>query len=199
MTKRLKVLVACEFSGIVRDAFNALGHRAMSCDVLPTEVHGSHYEGDVFDILEEGWDLMIAHPPCTAVCVSGNAHYANTEARSDGCDFIWDLWLAPIDKICIENPVGVMNSYYPDMPKPQYIQPYQFGHDASKKTGLWLKSLPNLRHKGYVHPNHIGRWSNQTPSGQNRLGPSEDRWKLRSTTYKGIAEAMALQWGGVVR
>ena len=189
----MRVLVACEFSGVVREAFRAKGHDAWSCDTLPAE-DGSpfHIQEDVLKHLECGWDLMIAHPPCTALAVSGNRWYANTEERTDASTFVWLLWNAPINKICIENPVGVINSLLPDMPKPQYIQPWQFGHDASKKTGLWLLNLPELIPTNIIKKK---RYANQTPSGQNNLGPSKDRWKLRSRTYEGIAKAMAEQWG----
>jgi len=174
----MRVLVACEYSGTVRDAFLALGHDALSCDLFPTDVEGPHYQGDVRDIINDGWDLMIAHPPCTYLCSSG-LH-----------------WNKP-------------------------IQPWQFGHDASKATCLWLRGLPPLRPTEIIEPRWVccgkaipdtlgkygcpnccgdkkpkARWANQTDSGQNRLPPSEDRWKIRSLTYPGIAKAMAEQWGG---
>lgn len=188
----MKVLVGCEFSGIVRDAFIRKGHDAMSCDLLPTESEGPHYVGDIFNIIDEGWDLAIFHPPCTAICTSGNRYYANTEERLAGIAFVELLWSADIDKICIENPVGVLSTMSTLGKPTQYIQPWQFGHDASKKTGLWLKGLPKLT-STLIQIKE--RYANQTPSGQSKLSPSKDRWKLRSRTYFGIADAMANQWG----
>ena len=188
----MRVLVACEYSGTVRDAFIARGHDAWSCDLLPTDVDGPHIHGDVTEILGDGWDLMIAHPPCTALCVSGNRHYANTQAREDALSFFRAFLDAPIDKVCVENPVGVVSSRIrkPD----QYIQPWEYGHAESKKTGLWLKGLAQLKSTNVLPLPDCGYWDNQTPSGQNKLGPSPDRWKIRSATYEGIARAMAAQW-----
>ncbi len=193
----LKVLVACEFSGIVRDAFTRAGHFAMSCDLLPSESPGWHYQGDVMDILNLGWDLMIAFPPCTYICSSG-MHWTTRGLRDpkltdDAIDFVQGLLNAPIPKIALENPVGCISTRVrkPD----QIIQPWFFGEDASKKTCLWLKNLPQLIHTNILAGDHKTRRGNQTPSGQNKLGPSKDRWKERSTTYLGIAEAMAQQWG----
>jgi hypothetical protein len=194
----MKVLVACEYSGTVRDAFTALGHDAMSCDMLPTDSPGPHYQGDVRDVLDHGWDLMIAHPPCTYLSVSG-IHWNDRGRGWDNTDkaleFVRLLMGANIPRIALENPVSIISSRIrkPD----QIIQPHQFGHDASKATCLWLKNLPKLLPTGEIPPRVIGgkrRWGNQTDSGQNKLAPSDDRWKLRSTTYKGIAQAMALQW-----
>jgi hypothetical protein len=196
----MKVLVACEYSGTVRDAFLKAGHDAMSCDLLPTDVPGPHYQGDVREILGNGWDLVIAHPPCTYLSVSG-MHWTTRGLRDpklteEALDFVQLLLEAPISKICIENPVSVISSR---LRKPdQVVNPWQFGHDASKKTCLWLVGLPPLVPTQIIEPRLIDgkkRWANQTASGQNRLGPSDDRWKLRSTTYKGLAEAMASQWG----
>lgn len=188
----MRVLVACEFSGRVRDAFSNRGCDAWSCDLLPTETPGRHILGDLFDILRDGWDLMIAHPPCTAIAVSGNRYYAGTDARKRAIEFVERVWDAPIPRIAIENPVGVLSTQS-NLGKPdQYIQPYEFGHPESKKTGLWLKNLPKLVPTNVLTLN--GRWANQTRSGQNRLGPSPDRWKKRSRTYPGIARAMAEQW-----
>lgn len=196
----MKVLVACEYSGAVRDAFIARGHDALSCDLLPTDRPGPHYQGDVTDILNDGWDLMISHPPCTYLSVSG-MHWTRRGLRDpqlteDALDFVKLLLDAPIEKIALENPISVISSRIrkPD----QIINPWQFGHDASKKTCLWLKNLPHLVPTQIIEPRIIDgkkRWGNQTDSGQNRLGPSDDRWKIRSETYKGIAEAMASQWG----
>jgi hypothetical protein len=202
----MKVLVSCEYSGRVRDAFLALGHEAMSCDLLPTDSPGPHYQGDVFDIINQGWDLMIAHPPCTYLSVSG-MHWTtrglrNPQLTEDALDFVKRLMDAPIERIAIENPISVISSRVrkPD----QIISPYQFGHDASKKTCLWLKNLPLLKPTQMVEPRIVitpsgkpaKRWGNQCDNyGQDKLPPSEDRWKLRSATYQGIAQAMAEQWG----
>jgi len=253
----MRVLVACEYSGRVREAFAKLGHEAMSCDLLPTDLAGNHYQGDVRDIVNDGWDLMIAHPPCTYLSVSG-MHWTTRGLRDpklteDALDFVKELMSANIPKIAIENPISVISSRIrkPD----QIIQPWHYGEDASKKTCLWLKGLPKLEinteqvvsPKGWskvmfaddmvscecceepyciscdthysdcgcigpteddtiqknvdgilfgtrIQPAPRMIWGNQTPSGQNALGPSPDRWKLRSTTYQGIANAMAQQW-----
>lgn len=195
----MRVLVACEFSGVVRDAFIALGHEAMSCDLLPTESQGPHYQGDVRDILGDGYDLMIAHPDCTYLCSSGlhwNKRVPGREEKTlQALEFVRELMAAPIPRIAIENPVGRIGTAI--RKADQFIQPYEFGHDASKRTGLWLKNLPKLKATGYVQPRVVNgreRWGNQTDSGQNRHGPSDDRWKLRAITYGGIAKAMATQW-----
>lgn len=269
----MRILVACEYSGTVRDAFRALGHEAWSCDLLPTERPGLHYQGDVTDLLEgwmpvrfsaecdpseEGWyqlteedpsecpcpgptddrmeyletekglfarpiaaphwDLMIAHPPCTYLTIAAEWAYKDApgkrmnegvlfgatrrQAREEALAFVQTLATAPIPRIAIENPVGVLSSRWrrPD----QIIQPWMFGEDASKATCLWLKGLPLLQETQRVPGRIVGedkrgftivRWANQTDSGQNKLPPSVDRWKLRSTTYQGIADAMAAQWG----
>ena len=194
----MKVLVACESSGTVRDAFSKLGHDAWSCDLL--EAKGNHICDDVSKVINRGWDLMIAHPPCTYLSSSG-MHWTTRGLRDpklteDALEFVSLLMNAPIDKIAIENPVGCISTRI--RKADQYIQPYQFGDDASKKTGLWLKNLSKLKPTSYVEPRIVNgkkRWSNQTDSGQNRLGPSEDRWQVRSKTYEGIAKAMANQWG----
>ncbi len=194
----MRVLVACEYSGVVRDAFIRAGHTAMSCDLLPTDAPGPHYQGDVFDILGDGgWDLMIAHPPCTYLSVSG-MHWTTRGLRDpqlteDALEFVQRLMDAPVERIAIENPVSIISSRIrkPD----QIIQPWWFGHDASKKTCLWLKNLPLLRPTDMLPGDAKTRRANQTASGQNKLPPSKDRWKIRSATYKGIADAMARQWG----
>jgi len=194
----MRVLIACESSGTVRDAFAARGHFALSCDLL--ESSGNHYCGNVLDVINDGWDLMIAHPPCTYLSVSG-MHWTTRGLRDpqlteDALNFVRLLMNAPIAKIAIENPVSIISTRIrkPD----QTIQPYQYGEDASKKTCLWLKGLPHLIPTKFVEPRIVdgkSRWSNQTDSGQNRLAPSADRWRLRSKTYQGIADAMAAQWG----
>jgi hypothetical protein len=220
----MKVLVACEYSGTVRDEFRKMGHDAWSCDILPTDVDGPHYQCDVRDVIHKGWDLLIAHPPCTYLAVSGmhwtTRGFRDQKLTEDALDFVKLLLNAPIEKIALENPISVISSRIrkPD----QMIHPWMFGHDASKTTCLWLKNLPQLVHTKVIAPqgwtletqtsddgysierygyifkteqkNKL-RWSNQTPGGQDKTGPSEDRWKIRSKTYSGIAEAMANQWG----
>ena len=194
------MLVACEYSGTVRDAFLRAGHDAMSCDLLPTNVPGPHYQGDVRDVLHDGWDLMVAHPPCTYLCSSGLHWNKRTPGRAElteqALDFVRLLLDAPIQRVAVENPIGAIGTRIKKAT--QTIQPWQFGHDASKATCLWLKNLPPLVPTAIVEPRIVGgkkRWANQTDSGQNRLPPSADRWKIRSETYRGIAEAMAQQWG----
>lgn len=195
----MRILIACEYSGTVRDAFTAKGHYAVSCDLLPTDAPGQHYEGDVFDIINNGWDMMIAHPPCTYLSVSGMHWTArglrDPQLTEDALEFVTRLMAASIPRIAVENPISVISSRIrkPD----QIINPWQFGHDASKRTCLWLKNLPLLTPTDIVAPRIVNgkkRWANQTDSGQNRLPPSEDRWKIRSETYTGIAQAMANQW-----
>lgn len=184
----MRVLVACEYSGRVRDAFTALGHDAMSRDLLPTDKPGKHYQGDVFDIINDGWDLMIAHPPCTHLAVSGARHFAAKQAsgvQQEAIAFVKRLLDAPIDKIALENPISIISSR---IRKPnQIIQPWQFGHGETKATCLWLKGLLLLKPTNIVE----GR-----EAKVHKMPPSPDRWKLRSTTYQGIADAMARQWGG---
>lgn len=183
----MRVLVACEYSGRVRDAFLARGHDAMSCDLLPTDAPGPHYQGDVFDIINDGWDLMIAHPPCTDLAVSGARHFAAKIAdgrQGRALDFVQRLLDAPIERIALENPISVISS---KIRKPdQIIQPWQFGHGETKATCLWLKNLPKLVPTDIVE----GR-----EARVHRMPPSADRWKKRSETYAGIAKAMAEQWG----
>lgn len=183
----MRVLVACEYSGRVRDAFIAMGHEAMSCDLLPTESAGPHYEGDVRDVLDYPWDLMIAHPPCTHLAVSGARHFAEKRLRGgvqSAASFFMVLAKADIPRIAIENPVSIMSSLWrkPD----QVIQPWMFGHGETKATCLWLKNLPKLTATDIVE----GR-----EQRIHRMPPSADRWKLRSVTFQGIADAMAAQWG----
>lgn len=261
----MRVLIACEFSGTVRGAFAALGHTAMSCDMLPSEQLGLHYTGDVRHVLDgwqpvqysgqcdpdgDGWcgttdsdpatcgcigptqdgieymerdgvlfgrpedaphwDLMVACPPCTYLTIAAEWAYtdgpyhqkvkpatlvgaARRQARAEAYEFFMELWNAPIPRIAIENPVGVMSTLFrkPD----QTIHPWQFGHDASKATCLWLRGLPPLQPTDELPGGRKARRGNQTGSGQNNLPPSPDRWKKRSLTYPGIALAMAAQWG----
>lgn len=201
----MKVLVACEFSGIVRDAFKALGHDAWSCDLLPTEKEGQHIQGDVLEILHMGWDLMIAHPPCTYLCNSGvvwlHREQDRWEKMRESALFFKMLMDAPIHRIAIENPI--MHKYAKSIigkQQTQTIQPYDFGHPESKGTCLWLKNLPKLISTKRLFPTKVSEksgkrlWENQSPSGSNNIPPSDIRWKLRSKTYSGIAEAMAFQW-----
>jgi len=205
----MKVLVACEYSGVVRDAFAKAGHDATSCDLLPSESpHGKHFKGDVMEILAQDWDILIAHPPCTYLCVSG-IHWNNKRPEraaqtEDALKFVEALLGADIPKICLENPIGVISTR---IRKPtQIIQPYQYGHDASKQTCLWLKNLPPLQPTEFVEPRIVitpsgkkaNRWANQCDNyGHDSLPPSADRWKIRSATYQGIADAMVEQWGGL--
>lgn len=182
---KMRVLVACEFSGIVRDAFIAQGHDAMSCDLLPTERPGPHLQGDVRDALISGWDLMIAHPPCTHLAISGARWFKDKRTeQEEALDFVRLLMNAPIPRIAIENPISVISSRIrkPD----QIIQPWQFGHGETKATCLWLKNLPLLQPTQIVE----GR-----AARIHRMPPSPDRSRERSRTYQGIAEAMAQQWG----
>ncbi len=195
----MRVLVACEFSGVVRRAFRALGHEAWSCDLLPAE-DGSdwHIEGDVVGVLSQGWDLMVAHPPCTHLAVSGARWFPlkRTE-QTQALAFVQVLLDAPIPRVCLENPVSIISSRIrkPD----QIIQPWQFGHGETKTTCLWLKGLPRLR------PTHVDAplLGLQAVTGRDarvhRLPPSPTRWKERSRTYPGIAAAMAEQWGGLAQ
>lgn len=181
----MRVLIACEFSGTVRDAFIAKGHDAMSCDLMPTDKPGPHFRGDVFDVINDGWDLMIAHPPCTHLAVSGARWFKDKVTKqAEALDFVRKLMNADIGRICIENPVSIISSRIrkPD----QTIQPWQFGHGETKRTCLWLKGLPKLVPTDIVDGRDQRIW---------KLPPSPDRWKIRSTTFQGIADAMANQWG----
>jgi hypothetical protein len=181
----MRVLIACEYSGAVRDAFIAAGHDSMSCDLLPTDAPGPHYQGDVRDVLGDGWDLMIAHPPCTHLAVSGARWFKDKrQEQQEALDFVKLLLDAPIPRIALENPVSIISS---KIRKPdQIVQPWQFGHGETKATCFWLKGLPLLRPTNIVE----GR-----EARVHRLPPSADRWKIRSATYQGIAAAMAAQWG----
>jgi site-specific DNA-cytosine methylase len=180
----VRILIACEYSGTVRDAFINAGHDAVSCDLLPTEVPGPHYQGDVTNILNDGFDMMVAHPPCTHLAVSGARWFKDkVQQQQEALDFVRLLMNAPIPRIAIENPVSVISSRIrkPD----QIIQPWQFGHGETKATCLWLKGLPKLTPTNIVE----GR-----EARIHKMPPSPDRWKERSRTYAGIAAAMAQQW-----
>ncbi len=195
----MRVLVACEFSGTVRDAFRALGHDAMSCDLLDSERPGPHHKGDVLGILADGWDLMVAHPPCTHLAVSGARHFA--EKRADGrqqaaLDFVRARLDAPIPRIALENPVSIISSHVrkPD----QVIQPWMFGHGETKATCLWLENLPQLVPTTAQDAPLFGIEAEKGRAARiHAMPPSADRWKERSRTYPGIAAAMAAQWGAV--
>jgi site-specific DNA-cytosine methylase len=181
----MKILIACEFSGIVREAFKTKGHDVWSCDLLPTEIPGQHIQGDVLEILNDGWDMMIAHPPCTYLAVSGARWFKDkvVEQRK-ALAFVRLLLDAPIERIALENPVSIIST---KIKKPnQYIQPWEHGHGETKKTGLWLKNLPLLKPSNIV---------NGRESRIHKLPPTKDRWKIRSRTFPGIATAMADQWG----
>jgi hypothetical protein len=198
----MRVLIACEFSGVVRRAFRDCGHDAWSCDLLAAEDKSKfHIQTDVQEVLEDGWDLMIAHPPCTYLASSG-LHWNNRipgrenlthEAMLFVLNLMGEGFISHnIPRICLENPIGRISTAYrkPD----QIIQPWQFGHPESKATCLWLKGLPKLKPTNILQK-QTKYWNNQTPTGQNKLGPGKDRWKKRSVTYQGIAHAMAEQWG----
>lgn len=181
----MRVLVACEFSGVVREAFAKRGHDAWSCDLLPTEIPGNHIQGDVLEIINDGWDLMIAHPPCTHLAISGARWFKDKrDEQSSALEFVRELMDADICSIAVENPISIISSRIrkPD----QIIQPWQFGHGETKSTCLWLKNLPLLNPTNIVdgRENRI-----------HKMPPSENRWRERSRTYQGIADAMADQWG----
>jgi site-specific DNA-cytosine methylase len=185
----MNVLVACEFSGIVRDAFTARGHFAMSADLLPSETPGPHWQGDVMALLDTNfpWDLMIAHPPCTHLAVSGARWFKEKQhEQAEALEFVAQLLGAGIPRIALENPISVISS---KIRKPdQIIQPWQFGHGETKATCLWLKNLPKLKPTNIV----AGR-----EPRVHHASPGPDRWKERSRTLQGIADAMADQWGGL--
>jgi len=194
----MRVLIGCEESGIVRDAFLANGHDAYSCDLLYRD-NARHITRDITEVIDDHWDLIILHPPCTALAVSGNAHYGAGKhkhceriAAIDWTERLYSLAVLHCERVALENPVGVL-----PRKATQYIQPWQFGHSESKKTGLWLHGLPCLSPTMVMDKPERGYWDNQTPSGQNNLGPSPDRQRIRSQTYAGIAQAMADQWGGI--
>lgn len=194
----MRVLVACEYSGTVRDAFAKLGHDAMSCDIIPTDVPGKHYQGDVLDIINDGWDLMIAHPPCTYLSNAGARFLypkgiLNEDRLAKGLEakeFFMKLYNANIPKICVENPIPSKVYALPNYT--QTIQPYEYGHPFKKKTCLWLKGLPKLIPTNIVNE----RQSSKVPGNWFNKG-GKDRQKNRAKTFQGIADAMAQQWGSL--
>lgn len=208
-----RVLVACEFSGTVRDAFAARGHSVMSCDILPTEAPGSHYQGDVRDVINDGWHIAVMHPPCTYLaacqlwrCLPQHAakHPGRAAKKEEALEFIRDLMAAPIDRWALENPKGAIGTQI--RPADDKVQPYEFGHDHSKETHLWLKGLDPLARdpaqfiagrEEIYNGRPVKRWANQSPCGADSTGPSKDRGHKRSRFFSGIADAMANQWGGI--
>ena len=205
----MRILIACEFSGTVREAFAKLGHDVWSCDIEPTDIPGQHYQGDVMDIIGGGWDMLIAFPPCTHLAVSGAKHFEQKRKdgrQQQGIDFFMQMVNAPIDKISIENPVGIMSSIHQ---KPsQIIQPWQFGHEAQKTTCLWLKGLPKLHPTNIVNKGHfyISPSGKKMPTwlsdpvgadGKKLAYGSVEIKKIRNKTFQGIADAMAEQWGSL--
>jgi len=205
----MKIAILCETSGTIRELMREKGHDVISCDILPADdlspSDGHHWQGDAMKFLADSddgeFDLIIAHPPCTALAVSGNAWYGQGMTKHEKrleamawTEKLWRLCKRKGKRVAFENPVGVLG--HTDMGNAtQYIQPWQFGDPESKKTGLWLHNLPNLEPTCILPKPECGYWENQTPSGQNKLAPSPDRWKLRSKTYMGIAQAIANQWG----
>jgi site-specific DNA-cytosine methylase len=197
---KMKVLIACEFSGTVRDAFAKLGHDAWSCDLEATDVPGNHYQGDMFDIIHDGWDLMIAHPPCTHLAVSGARHFAKKREdgrQQQGIDFFIKVVSTNIPMVAVENPIGIMSSIYrkPD----QIVQPYEYGHKTTKATCLWLKGLPLLKPTNIVEKGEFvvfpsGKRMSKWYADSAKHSPKE-RERIRNKTFQGIADAMAQQWG----
>lgn len=209
----MKILIACEFSGIVREAFAKKGHDVTSCDLLPTEqpcsINAEHYQGDVFDIIDDGWDMMIVHPPCTYLTCAGNKwflpQYKNRfpdrlEKRNEAIQFVQNIWDSGIERICIENPIGVLSTQFRKWD--QIIQPYQFSHTDRKPTCLWLKGLPKLIQTNLVEPKIKRNRNGRTASVHHDEAlclPPGDRWKARSRTYQGIAEAFATQYTAFIK
>jgi len=199
----MRVLIACEYSGAVRDEFIKLGHDAMSCDLLPTDAPGPHYQGDVFDIINDGWDMMIAFPPCTHLALSGAAWFEQKikdGRQEEGLQFVRDLMNANIPKIAIENPIGIISSRIKKYD--QIIQPYYFGDPFQKSTCLWLKGLQPLKRTNVVNCGEFKEWIDKKTNKKKRqplwffeaLSQGDLRWKIRSQTFPGIAKAMAEQW-----
>lgn len=219
----MKALILFEQSGTVRDAFAAIGCYSLSVDRDPCRLPGNHIQAEVFavlpDLIREHWDIVIAHPSCTyltnsAAWAFGDGPYhqkvrnetlvgaARREARELALRDVEILWNTPFKRLVIENPSGCINTRIPHMPRPQWIHPHQFGHDASKMTGLWKRGLPDIMPTDIIAPRIVSgrpRWANQTDSGQNRLSPGIDRWLKRSITYPGIASAFALQWTSYIK
>lgn len=210
--EKKRVLIGCEFSGTLRDRFQAAGFDAMSCDLLPSDTPGSHYRGDIFDVIDDGWDLAIFHPPCTYLSSSGlhwnknpkSARFGGAQTE-EALEFVRRLMACNVRRWALENPIGCISTRIRRFD--QIVQPYEYGDDASKATCLWLKNLPTLRaiaarrfpgRKVIYKGKEVERWSNQTDSGQNRLAPSADRWAQRSVTYPGIADAIVELWGRVL-
>ena len=203
----MKVLIACEFSGTVRNAFAKLGHDAWSCDLEATESPGNHYQGDMFDIVNDGWDLIVAHPPCTHLAVSGAAHFAKKRAdgrQQQGIDFFMRVMNIDVPRLAVENPIGIMSTLYrkPD----QIIQPWEYGDKAQKSTCLWLKGLPLLKPTNIVEKGEFFEWQDKKTGKMKRqpkwfydaLSKSpKEREKIRNKTFQGIADAMANQWGNL--
>ena len=195
--KPMKVLVACEYSGTVREAFAKKGHDSWSCDLLPTDIPSDkHIQDDCLKVIaSQKWDLIIGHPPCTYLTVSNSKNWAKLQANGKqqaAIDFVLAIWDADCPRICIENPVGALSTRS-RMGKPtQYVQPYEFGHPEQKKTGLWLKGLPKLVGTKFIDVSGLPKKDVQR---LHYLPPSKDRWKLRSKTYQGIADCMASTWG----
>tara|TARA_R100000278_G_scaffold47775_1_gene41284 strand:+ start:6118 stop:6765 length:648 start_codon:yes stop_codon:yes gene_type:complete len=202
-----RVLIACESSGVSRNAWNQAGFDCWSVDLLEADDHGEkHIVGCALEVIDDGWDLIIAHPPCTYLCNSGVWMLSDKHLHKDpdrwekldeACRFFRAFIDAPAPRVCVENPVP--HKYAVEriggLKPAQYVQPFEYGHPESKKTGLWLKGLPPLKPTNVVKKPASGHWDNQTKSGQNKLGPSKNRWKERSKTYQGIADAMVQQWG----
>ena len=184
----MKILIACEYSGTVREAFSKLGHDVWSCDLLDTEILGKHYKGSVEDIICQGWDMMIAHPPCTHLAVSGARWFKDKVVEQrEALEFVRLLLNAPIERIALENPISIISS---QVRKPdQIIQPWQYGHGETKATCLWLQNLPKLQPTNIVEGREQRIW---------KMPPGENRWKERSRTFEGIAQAMAAQWGSLI-
>lgn len=181
----MKILIACEYSGTVREAFAKLGHDAWSCDILETEIPGNHLQCDVREIIGDGWDMMIAHPPCTHLAVSGARWFKDKKVeQAEALEFVRFLLNSPIERIALENPISIISSHIrkPD----QIIQPWQFGHGETKATCLWLQNLPKLKPTNIVEGREQRIW---------KMSPGKNRWKERSRTFEGIAQAMANQWG----
>ena len=198
MTK--KILIACEYSGVVREAFAKKGHDAWSCDLLPTDQPSDkHIQGDCLEVIaSQKWDMIIAHPPCTHLSLSGAKFWA--EKRADGrqqaaIKFVEDIWDSDCPLICIENPVGALTKHSKLGKATQYIQPYEFGHAEQKRTGLWLKGLPKLKGTKFIDVKGLPKKEVQR---LHYLPPSKDRWRIRSTTFQGVADAFADQFGGLV-